>query len=112
MDVDDIHPAHREKLADIYDTAASYIEEHGWTQGEEKNAAGQVCLVGGFRWGTRLSNTWATSEWAMGMLQSLLGLASPNYDFGLCPLVAWNDNPARTQDEVVNVLRGYANKLR
>lgn len=108
MNVDEIHPEHREKLSAAYDAAADYIEEHGWTQFEEKSATGQVCLVGGLRW----ANGDVVGNWAGTLLVQCMDVGRDFLGLPLSKLAWWNDQSNRTQDEVVNLLRGYANKLR
>jgi hypothetical protein len=70
--------------------AATYMDEHGWTQGTEKNNAGQVCLTGAIRF-----------------------CAPQNGDDYLIRAVlrhrnqaeTWNDQNGRTDSEVLDILR-------
>jgi hypothetical protein len=70
--------------------AATYMDEHGWTQGTEKNNAGQVCLTGAIRF-----------------------CAPQNGDEYLIRAVlrhrnqaeTWNDQNGRTDSEVLDILR-------
>jgi hypothetical protein len=98
-------------LADVYERAAEYAEEWGWTQGrageygeprcfmgltasavgEVKNQYGGWTLVDGPLWHR-------ANEFAESVLESAA--------------IEWNDEEGRTKDEVINTLHALANKLR
>lgn len=82
--------------------AAAYIERYGWIQGKTGSPGGPVCAAGALRaiasapaWNPvteeqlqRYSDSWDAAT-------DYLGRALPN----------WNDEPERTQAEVVAALR-------
>lgn len=108
------------EVRDILNAAADLIEPEGaWTvEAEARNAAGQdidvldlddseddtnpVCWCAGgaiFKAANKLGNNRSLASSALRFLESSLGVAS---------VPAWNDEPGRTQAEVVAALRKAA----
>jgi len=70
--------------------AADHMEQHGWTQGEERNDQGEVCLTGAIRYCAPQTG----DEYLIREVLRRLYRAE-----------AWNDSPGRTEGEVLDVLR-------
>jgi hypothetical protein len=79
--------------------AANYIEEHGWCQGALENINGQVCLVGALD-KTKDYNDQGYYP-AILAIQDIIG---PRFG-------EWNDQPGRTKEDVVNLLRQVAHNV-
>lgn len=117
-------------LADSYDAAADYIEQHGWYQGglspyvapnesrpdlKIRDMQGPVCAMGAaYAIGCtnkavgsgegKFSEINSLSEWHDRLVQEI-----PNkFVF----VADWNDAPGRTKEEVIDVLRMTATKVR
>jgi len=93
------------EVADVLDSAADYIERHGWTQGVLKSAAGKVCAGGAI---VCLSSRDIK-------IAALSALASQLGDHARSPLIAvpyWNDAPDRTEQQVLDALRAAAKSQR
>jgi hypothetical protein len=101
----------KERLAEVYEEAAEYLEEYGWIKGDMGQHGGPRCLTGAIE-----SVNGMGSNRELAFIVSALELGAcfmPDCD-GSCgsPVVAWNDDPGRTADEVINTLHALANKLR
>lgn len=95
-----------------YDDMADYIERHGWTQGVEQDADGEVCLIGAVHW---------VNAYFPAVLYPLAeGICArdaefeawlTHYEFGsdygkiLGTITHWNDHPDRTVQQVLDLLR-------
>jgi hypothetical protein len=80
-----------EPMRALAGSAADYIREYGWCQGVSTDAHGRVCLIGAKNW---VADTLEAGRALTNHLCSVL----PSH-----PLV-WNDDPDRTESEVVGVL--------
>lgn len=104
-----------ERIADILDQAADYLESHGWWRGNLRGINGrQVCTVGAIKY---------SQGWALDTLTSTEGRLvenalmrviredkTSNLDrfasyFGI---VGWNDHVARDRQHVLDVMRKAA----
>jgi hypothetical protein len=113
----------RVKTSTWLESAADYIEEHGWVRGHMAHA-GRVCLLGAL-WSTPHTSL---DDWgeAMGFVAEELGvdpkrlgrvgfLAAPLPIFPLelqALLSTWNDHQAKNASHVVDVLRRAAKHAR
>lgn len=100
----------------IADTEAviAYIEQHGWRQGALDWADGAVCLDGALfavktgspRGGKNIQPEESVGYWRLrhALRDYLRGNAAGAFN----GIVAWNDTPGRTQEEVVAMLRAFA----
>jgi hypothetical protein len=93
-----------DKVGQVLLKAADYIEKHGWCQKEAFSPDGRACMLGGI-------------YAACGGEFREAGLIDtpPNYDKAVERIVkfapelgGWNDQPHRTKNEVVAVLRKAA----
>ena len=105
-----------EQLAEVYNTAADYIEEHGWTQRQGEAADGSVCAQMAVGYGTakmlgikvgphmrmdspeKLARLQMAGRIADHFLIQKLGTSIPH----------WNDVPERTVEQVLDFLRAMA----
>lgn len=103
--------------ADILDESASYIEKYGWTQYQYEESDGSVCAMGAM---IRVSNDTgavAASRWelncAMQFLAAFVHAPNPRVPrvWSTC-IGSWNDNPDRTEQEVLDTLRLAAKTAR
>ena len=81
---------------EILNAAADAIEEHGWTQGRFGTQHVGFCAMGAMRHVSGLSTVIEESA-AYDLLRAHVG--STSY---------WNDEPGRTKEQVVTVLRKVA----
>jgi hypothetical protein len=92
--------APRDRITEVLLGAADYIEQHGWCQGMGRNGEA-VCvavalkIVAGYRI--------FIAEEAGRRLARSLGIGLYRYS-----IPCWNDEPGRTQVEVVEALRNVA----
>lgn len=102
------------ELAEVYEKAAEYLEKYGWCQASTFKG-----FAGGMGEGNPSCLAIAIGEAGNGLaIMKLLAwkfaaatLELDTYDpFGV--VVRWNDEPTRTEDEVINTLHALANKLR
>lgn len=84
--------------------AAHLILERGWNHGAVLNCRGGMCLMGA----VIVAITDVTSEWDEGfyLAQDVL-----RKTIKFRSLAAWNDNPRRTADEVIDALYEAADSL-
>lgn len=86
--------------------AADYIRQHGWTQNTYENTAGQVCTSGALLKVTRsdmvVGHTYPGSDWTDAVRELNKFVAEP--------VAYWNDQPGRTEAEVLEVLDQLAEK--
>ena len=100
----------KRELAEVYERAAEYLEEHGWRQFELGKDTEPRCFNGAtwsascelFGLHSRGEKWEAASKFAAQVLELR--------DFSQIPY--WNDADDRTADEVINTLHALANKLR
>jgi len=95
--------AYKEDMAQRLEITADGFEsgEIGWSQGKlhRRDRDGNVvssCLVGG------LSLLGTVDNYPMGVLMHLAG----------CSIAEWNDEPGRTVDDVIDLLRRGAKEIR
>lgn len=92
--------------ADVLRAAARYIEEHGWEHSGEYVAQGRVCVYGAINavlTGDPESSAMPDLKWdAIGRFMDVI-------DDGPA---RWNDDPARTEAEVLQALRDAADTVR
>lgn len=110
-------------VSEILSAAADLIETRGWTQGaaarDPKGAAvdGQDpdaccwCAIGAINRATP-ARSFEEFQAAMTTVERVLELPSERDTWGLYPLASWNDDPSRTQAEVVQALRQASEKGR
>ena len=104
----------KRELAEVYERAAEYLEEHGWTQLNSGQEGRPRCFVGatasavgeiqcGHFFRVKNSPLWhSANDFAKKALE-----LPPYVD-----IIDWNDDPDRSVDEVINTLHALANKLR
>lgn len=98
----------KRELAEVYEKAAEYLEEKGWCPALGP-MGGPGCID---------QALWAVnpkiSRDAISFAVTALELEGSLYDTGhdASTLGRWNDDPSRTEDEVINTLHALANKLR
>ena len=81
---------------------SEYIEQHGWCQGELEDDYGRVCIEGSIvRVCDGIEDT-AKKDEAIGAIERKILAAIPE---SVCVLWKWNDEPGRTQAEVLKLLR-------
>ena len=71
---------------------ADYIEHHGWCQRRTVNDKGEVCIIGALNCVITDKHTYYTAE---AYLRQKVGSR----------VVRWNDQPGRTKEEVLALLR-------
>lgn len=103
-------------LADVYERAAEYLEEYGWQQGASGTQGQARCFIGA-TYSAVYTNTTCDDDisWrnADNLWRQANNFAAKTLRIGdEWKILYWNDDPARTKDEVINVLHGLANKLR
>jgi hypothetical protein len=74
--------------------AGDYINVHGWCQGDAVDESGGVCLIGGVEHAGTIGPTAVVEELLMHLRREVTVRA----------ISVWNDDPSRTQSEVVGVL--------
>ncbi len=93
-------------MADKFEEAATYIEDHGWTQGVFEDGRGAVCALGAIR---------AVSAEKFNLrcdMDEVLG-AEIRAHTRFVNVPAWNDYKSRTSPvTVIQTMRGLATKLR
>lgn len=80
--------------------AADYIKEYGWCQGCLTNGQGNVCALGAISHCGFSGRPGATVAYSVAA-QALHRYLKQN-------IAAWNDNPERTKEEVIEALRNAA----
>lgn len=88
-------------LSEVYAAAADAIEAHGHSIGQLRDREGKMCLWGAINfavYGDALDAFKGTSA-MLGPLREFTGGRFP---------ISWNNEPGRTKDEVVSVLRKAA----
>lgn len=103
---DFVKPAAPDIDLSIFDRAADEIERSGWCQLDERNAAGNVCLVGAFRAMGVGTDMTARAFGAMGFPVHWNARHSVYVWDSSVP--TWNDAPGRTKAEVIDRLRRAA----
>ncbi len=93
----------KEKVANVLDDAADYIEQHGWTR-NRMQVFGRVCSVGAIAKIDMGSGGQAAQTALTGYLSDLLGEE--------ISIVRWNDGRAKNTVEVLDTFRGAAKRLR
>ena len=89
------------ELAELYETAADYIEVHGWARGTFRNPdTGQVCAGGALSAVTPNNQLYCD---AIADLGDLLPLRS---------ITLWNDEVVKDKYEVLDAFRDRAKTLR
>lgn len=88
-----------------YERAAEIMRERGFTKGTGQDDDGSVCTAGAL--------VWAVVE-RMGAIELSIDQSKAAIDMELgYPLVQWwNDEPQRTQEEVIDRLESTAKRLR
>lgn len=96
-------------VADVLEAAAKYLEEHGWTQDVFVTYDGCACAVGAIRLAagggrheddeTHIQTNYLSSTATAAVSKRLAPVSS---------LLSWNDEPDRTADEVITLLREVA----
>lgn len=106
----------KRELADVYEKAAEYLEEYGWSQGKDQfitygEEGGPRCIMGAIQ---SAGGYGQLRELAAEFFAEVLELDYPINEYASPAVrpIRWNDEPGRTKDEVVNTLLGLANKLR
>lgn len=101
--------ASTEDLIAATERVTDAIERHGWTKGSFVNYRGQLCLVGaGIRSGLSSVHPWY-SEFA-GCVYAPTGILLQDPPYGR--LMWWNDNEAKSQEEVLTKLRDFMYELK
>ena len=98
-------------LPEWRERAATLIEQRGWCQGAYANGDG-FCLAGAvfMAFGIEADLDAWTGE-AEDAIDAVAGWLNPEWDDdreSVEVLADWNDNPERTRDEVIALLRGQA----
>lgn len=91
-------------LADMYDHAASLIEEYGWVQGRFGNQVIGFCMIGA------ISYTFIPKH--SDAYNPLLYATGWNGVGHKSSISIWNDTPGRTKEEVIAKLHEVASQLR
>lgn len=93
-----------DEVGEVLLKAADYIEKYGWCQSVAFSPDGRACLLGGIYAGCGGFSR-----------DKVLPDVPPNYDNAVSRVAKfapdlgyWNDQPCRTKDEVVAVLRKAA----
>lgn len=91
------------KAYEVLQKAASYIAEHGWTQGHSVDSRGRVCLEGAILRVSRMqSPCMFANRWVLPVIEE-------QYPGELwTDAHHWNDAYSRTQDEVITILEKAA----
>lgn len=104
-----------ERLADVLDRAADYLEKHGWIQGQLRGYASPsypnsdpvgVCATGAIE---------AVAELELDRVHARQELVSYLVTHELWPhhhVPHWNDMTSRTKQEVLDAVRACAKELR
>jgi hypothetical protein len=103
-----------EFIAEDYDNAADILDIDGWCQGQFGHPGKPACLAGALRKaaGQRLGNPfWTIWSFDWQTASRVLGLPVPTGIIPV-PLIAWNDAPLRTKEQVQDLLRAAAKELR
>ncbi len=87
------------------DAAASYLESHGWQQGNAGIHGGPRCVSGALCSATFTGSGFAPTEASLALAIHL------RVDRPLS-LIRWNDAPGRTAAEVIAALRAAAEEVR
>lgn len=93
-----------EKIADVLDDAADYIEANGWCQKHLESPTGEVCASGAIR------AVEPGAAWGDGYDALALFLGLDNWLVSSIP--RWNDAPGRTEQEVLDAFRAAAKQQR
>lgn len=93
-------PQSAEEVRDVCELAAKVLERDGWTQGISTDSRGRHCLVGAIHVALQELgyHTWASS-----VVRHLTGV--PPVMMTTRYWTLWNDQPTRTAQEVIDVLR-------
>jgi hypothetical protein len=108
-------------LSELLNTAAEFVEA-GWTQGVYRNG-NRFCCVGAIFTAAKIAGdeegitdifdlarmTRETEEAALKVVARTIKPRAKDYRGNI---VLWNDEPERTQDEVVALLRSCAEKVK
>jgi len=86
------------------------LEEHGWTKGQFVNPEGQYCLLGAiYTAAHEISESGAAEVWLATPLINKLTDKINNKPFKFLKskiaMTYWNDQPERTKEEVIELLR-------
>ena len=94
--------------SELLDAAADCIERLGWTQGRMRDECG-VCLWGAIRTASEALNECSVIARFLEyrVVHRLSAMAT-----GYLALAAWNDEPDRTKQQVLDLLRKAAKEAR
>lgn len=87
----------------VYLKAIEVIETRGWTQGRYQSPAGQVCALGACNLASNLGERGygdGTERVRFNALYTAVKLLT-----GQSSVASFNDQPGRTKEEVINLLR-------
>ena len=85
-------------MNEILTAAADLIEQDGWCQGSLQNDRGQHCIMGAI--------SYAAADYSVPEYHAAVDAVVETVD--AYSVVRWNDQPGRTQAEVVAALRKAA----
>jgi hypothetical protein len=94
------------KSSEICDAAATLINERGWARGSYEDPDGRLCIMGALR--RAMHDNDATIEDVI-RARIAVHYRLPKY---APDVVIWNDQFARTQEEVTTIFRAAAQDLR
>lgn len=111
-----------EQVADVLDDAADYIEAHGWCRTSLLTPDGRVCAMGAIAMSQQAIDihvqnadavlwTWKRERAEVVAAAEALGSVVDSSD-PYSPIPHWNDDPARTKQEVLDAFRAAAKEQR
>lgn len=108
---------------DILD-AVKVIEERGWCQRTAKNPHGSFCIIGAlwevthggwkehhgyFSWHDDVEHAETTNPRYMEALRHIADYIEPNkFGFVASKITDWNDEPKRTKEQVISIMKEVA----
>jgi hypothetical protein len=98
------------EVAETIERAADLIETGGLTKGEYSNSQGAHCLLGAL--GTVASTVFEYGRATEEVARRIAGAEGYNPEWGFAYIVGYNDEPTRTQSEVVDMLKTIAKDIR
>jgi hypothetical protein len=109
-------PEERQQVMKDLRAGADLIEKNGWIQGDfyqEREGVEPidcpVCSVGGLHAVITGSPTPGRGDWAA--IQRYIGAKLALWEYLPTDIIAWNDTPGRTAEEVTAAFRDCANAL-
>jgi hypothetical protein len=90
--------------SEILTRAADLIDERGHCKGRNEDSDGRLCVYGAMR---EASDAFVDAEYAFG-----LAAARFSQHIGYDLVALWNDDELRTEEEVLDALRGAAEAAR